>query len=151
MTSLKLPIFIVNNFYYVINRLNINRVTIYRAKCLGIGTLKVLPTIFFRYNSEKIPHSENEAKQNRYEFPSAGSIIKCLEDFEKIPSFYKSFSPFFSKSLHIHFKPSQNVSPILLLNGLVMVTNEGSIACKCFKKKEMQESIRSNIAYFVHI
>ena len=42
--------------------------------------------------------------------------------------------PFFSKSLHIHFNPSQNVSPFLLLNGLVMVTNEGSIACKCFKE-----------------
>ena len=36
----------------------------------------------------------------------------------------KSFSPFFSKSLHIHFNPSQNVSPILLLKGLLMVTNE---------------------------
>ena len=42
--------------------------------------------------------------------------------------------PFFSKSLHIHFNPSQNVSPFLLLNGLVMVTNEASIACKCFKE-----------------
>ena len=48
--------------------------------------------------------------------------------------FNKSFRPFFSKSLHINFNPSQNVSPILLLNGLLMLTNEGSIACKCFKK-----------------
>ena len=31
--------------------------------------------------------------------------------------FYKSFCPFWSKGLHIHFSPSQNVSPILLLNG----------------------------------
>ena len=61
-------------------------------------------------------------------------MIKCLEDFEKMTDFYKSFCPFFSKSLHIHFNPSQNVSPILLLNGLVMVLNEGSIVCKCFKK-----------------
>ena len=84
----------------------------------------------------KIPDSENEAKQNRYEFPSTGSIIKCLEHFEKMTGFYKSFCPFFFflKTLHIHFNPSQNVSPILLLNGLVMTTNEGSIACKCFKK-----------------
>ena len=42
--------------------------------------------------------------------------------------FYRSVSPFFLKSLPIHFNPSQNVSPILLLNGLMMVTNEGSIA-----------------------
>ena len=48
--------------------------------------------------------------------------------------FYKTFCPFFSKSLPIHFKPSQNVSPISFLNGLMMVPNEGSIACKCFKK-----------------
>ena len=30
-----------------------------------------------------------------------------------------------------------------------MVTNEGSIACKCFKKKNVREY--SNIAYFAHI
>ena len=44
----------VDNFYYAINCLNINRVTIYRAKCLGIVTLKVLQTICFRCNSEEI-------------------------------------------------------------------------------------------------
>ena len=32
--SLNLSIFIVNNFYYVTNCLNINRITIYYAKCL---------------------------------------------------------------------------------------------------------------------
>ena len=58
----------------------------------------------------------------RYEFPSASSIIKCLRDFEKLTGFHEPFCPFFSKSLHIHFNPSQNVSPILVLNGVVMVT-----------------------------
>ena len=48
--------------------------------------------------------------------------------------FYKSFCPFFSKSLHIHFNPSQDVSSVSLLNGLVMVIDEGSIVCKYFKK-----------------
>ena len=38
--------------------------------------------------------------------------------------FYKSFSAFFPKVLNIHFNPSQNIFPILLLNGLVMVANE---------------------------
>ena len=39
----------------------------YRAKCLGIVTLKVLPASFPRYDSEEknnIPDSESEAKQN---------------------------------------------------------------------------------------
>ena len=31
-----------------------NRVTIYRAKRLGIVVLKVLPTTYFHYNSEEI-------------------------------------------------------------------------------------------------
>ena len=30
---------------------------------------------------------ENEAKQNWYEFPCAGSLIICLEDFEKMTGF----------------------------------------------------------------
>ena len=53
--------------------------------------------------------------------------------------FYKTFCPFFTKGLPIHFNPSQNVSPISLLNGLMMVPNEGSIACKCFKKGNVRE------------
>ena len=44
---------------------------------------------------------------------------------------------FISQSLRIHFNPSQNISIISLLDNLVMVTNEGSI--------------RSNLAYFVHV
>ena len=61
-------------------------------------------------------------------------MIKCLDNFEKMTVFYKLLCPFFSKSLHIYFNPSQDVSPVLLLNGLMMVANEGSTACKCFKK-----------------
>ena len=38
------------------------------------------------------------------------------------------FFLFILKSLHIHFNPSKNVSPFLLLNGLVMVTNEWLLA-----------------------
>ena len=132
--SLNLSIFIVNNFYYVINCL-INRFAIYRAKCLSIVTLKVLPTICFRYNSEDISSKFPipKIKLNRIDM-NASSIIKCSEDFEKMTGFHKSFCPFFWKRLHIHFNPSQNVSPILLLNGLVTVTNKGWIACKFFKK-----------------
>ena len=53
--------------------------------------------------------------------------------------FYKSFCSFFSKNVPIHFNPSHNISPISLLNGLMMVTNEGSIACNCFKKGCLRE------------
>ena len=49
--------------------------------------------------------------------------------------FYKSFCPFSSKNLHTHSNPSQNISPILILDGLVMVTNEWPVACKCVKNK----------------
>ena len=41
----------------------------------------------------------------------------------------KSFLPFILKSLYVHFNPLLNVSPILLLNGLVIVTKKESIAC----------------------
>ena len=40
-------------FYYVIIFLNINRVTIFRAKCFDIVTLKVLPTTCVYCNSAK--------------------------------------------------------------------------------------------------
>ena len=67
-----------NNFYYVINCLNINQVTICKAMCLGIVTLKVLPTTLFRYKSEEI--SSNfpipKIKLNRVEFPSARYVSK---------------------------------------------------------------------------
>ena len=35
-------------------------------------------------------------------------------------------------SLRIHLNSSQIVSPFLLLNGLVMVANEGTIVCQSF-------------------
>ena len=47
--------------------------------------------------------------------------------------FSKILFPCILKGLHIHFNLSQNVSRILLPSFLVMVTNEASIACKCFK------------------
>ena len=73
-----------------------------------------------KYSKLRISDSKNEAKQNQYEFPSANSIIKCLKDFETMTDI---FCPFFSESLHIHFNPPQNVYSMLLLNGLLMVTN----------------------------
>ena len=45
-----------------------NRVTIYKTKCIDIVTLQILPISCFRYNSEekkhKNPESESEAKKN---------------------------------------------------------------------------------------
>ena len=54
--------------------------------------------------------------------------------------FFKPSRPFFSKSLLININPSQNVSPIVMLNGLMMVKNIGFIACKCFKKGNVRKS-----------
>ena len=99
-------IFRVNNFCYVINwlifyyDLNINRFTIFRTKCLGIVTLRVLPTTCFRYNSEetssKFPIPK--MKLNRIEeFSCASSIIKCWENFEKMTAFYEFFDHFSRK------------------------------------------------------
>ena len=138
MTSLNLSLFVINNFYGVINCLNMNRVTICRAKCLDIKVpLKVLLTSCFCYNSKekknKISESKNKIKQSRYEFPCASSLTKCLKDLEKVTGFWKFICPFISKSLHIHFNPPQNASAFLFLNGLVIVTNKESISCKCFK------------------
>ena len=48
-------------------------------------------------------------------------------------SLEKSSCLFISESLRIHLNPSQNISLILLFDNLAMVSNEGSIDCKCFK------------------
>ena len=80
-------------------------------------------SIYHYWNKLKIPNYKNEAKQNPYEFLSASSIIKCLEDFDKITGFHEFFCPFFSKCLYIHFNSAENVFPILFLNDLVMDTN----------------------------
>ena len=59
-------------------------------------------------------------------FPCASSIMKYLNGFEKMTGFYKSFFVHFSQKIYtfnLH-NSSQNVSPILLFNGLMVVTNE---------------------------
>ena len=50
----------------------------------------------------------------------------------------KLFINIYLESLHIHLNPPQNVSPVLLLNGLVIVTHEKSIAWKCFTKGKVR-------------
>ena len=64
--------------------------------------------------------------------------------------FYNYFCLFISKSLHFHDNLLPNVSPILLFNGLVMVANEGSIPCKLFKTRNVEEySLYSHIFHFI--
>ena len=83
------------------------------SKMFDIVTLKLLPTSFsekIQGEKVKIWYSENEAKQNWYRLPTS-SIIKLLEDFKKkMAGFYRFFRPSISKSLHVYFNPSQNVS-----------------------------------------
>ena len=69
LTSLNLSIFIVNNFWCVINCLNINGVTIYRAKISWHSDFKSFTDKLFLDNSEEkskkqISNSENEAEEN---------------------------------------------------------------------------------------
>ena len=72
LTSLNLSIFIVSNVNCVMSSLNINRVTIYTAKCLGKVTLKVLLTICYRCNSEestKFPNLKIKLNKISADFP----------------------------------------------------------------------------------
>ena len=52
------------------------------------------------------------------------------------------------KSLHIHLNPSQTVSPLLFLNGLVMVTNED---ISNVSNKKRRRGINSNFICFANI
>ena len=70
-------------------------------------TDKLFP-LSLRWIRRKIPDYENEAKQNRYEFPSTSSVIKYLLHFEKVAGFHRSFCLFISKSLHFYANPSPN-------------------------------------------
>ena len=67
-----------------------------------------------------------------------------MRGFQETDRFQKTSCPSISKSLYIHFIPSQNSSPIFLLSGLVMVTNEGSMDCKCFRKSPYSVRIQEN-------
>ena len=72
--------------------LNMNGVMICREKYISIVTLKVLLTSCFHYNSEEksikllIPKMKLNIV-NKYEFPYASCIIKCLEGFEGMTNF----------------------------------------------------------------
>ena len=70
--------------------LNVNRVTIYRAKYLAIVTLKVLPTTCFRFNLDEAQNSWFQ-KWNQAEsiwlLQCKFYIIKCLDGFEKMTGF----------------------------------------------------------------
>ena len=114
LRSLNLSISRVNMPYCIINGLNINRVTIYRAKCLGTVTLRVLLTSRFRSNSEKKSTHSVLWRLSETESVRVSQYKVCNKAFrgfrENDHFFNKSFSPFISKKLHINFNPSQNVS-----------------------------------------
>ena len=63
----------------------------------------------------------------------------------------KSFCRSISNCLHIHLNTSQNVSPTLLLHGMVMVSNEESIDClQMFRIRKCKE-IFALISHFPYI
>lgn len=87
LTSLNLSIFIINNFYCVISCLNMNRVTTCRVKYLDI----ILPTSFFRHNSEekstKFLNLKMTLNKIGTSFPSTSPLTKCFGNFEKMDTF----------------------------------------------------------------
>ena len=68
-----------------------NHVTICRAKCLDIVTLKLLPTSCFRYNSEekstKFLNPKMKLNKIDIHFPVRSSLTKYLENFEEMIGF----------------------------------------------------------------
>ena len=118
------------------NCLNINRNTIYRAKCLGIVTLKVLPTSCSHYNSEektlKFPISK--MKLNRINASSLVQVFnKMFGGFLENDRFLKIFLPIYLEKFTHSFQSSTKCLPPL--NGFAMVTDERSITFKCFKER----------------
>ena len=107
-------------------------------------------SLSFRWIQHKIPDSENEAKQNRYEFPRTSSIIKYLVDSEKMAGFYSSFCLFISKVYT--FMPILYQMYLLSYCSMVWwwLQMKGSVACKRFKKRNIGEfSLYSRIFYFI--
>ena len=86
-----LSVFKVNNPDCIVNCLNINRVTIRRAKCLAKVTLKVLLASLFSYNSDekgaKFPTPKNRVDPVSLCRARASSITKCLQGFQKMTCF----------------------------------------------------------------
>ena len=105
---------------------------IYRAKCLGIATLKYLLASCAHYHLDEYSTKFQILKMKL----SRIDITKYLVDFEKMAGFYRPFCLFISKSIHFLANPSLNVSSILLFNDLVMVTNEGVYCLQTFQKKK---------------
>ena len=104
-----------NMYYYC---LNLNRVTIYRAKCHDSDfksfTNKFFP-LWLGGKKCNTLDSENEDKQNWTFLCKFRN--KMFKRFREDGKFLKSFYSYISKHLHIHFNPSQNLSPFILLNG----------------------------------
>ena len=135
LTSLNLSIIIVNNFYCVMHCLNMNCVTICSAKCLDIVTFKNLPTSCFRYNSEeestKSPNSKMKLNQKLIRVSLRKFLNRMFTEFRENDRFLMIFLFIYLEKLTHLFQSFTN--SLLLLNALVMLTNAGSIACKCFK------------------
>ena len=86
-----LSVFKINNFDCIVNCLNINRLTIRRAKCLAKVTLKVLLTSLFSYNSDekgtKFPTPKNRVDPVSLCRACASSITKGLQGFQQMTCF----------------------------------------------------------------
>ena len=104
---------------------------------IDIVTLKALPTSCFRYKSEekstKFPNPKKKLKKTDTSCP----LQVNDKNVQRIP---RKLQVFINLLAHLSRKVFKFISILhklfffnSLLNSLVIVTNEGSIACKCFK------------------
>lgn len=83
---------------------------------------------------KKHKKSDPEIKLNRINTSFLVPVYnKIFREHGRVVAFLKIFLFIYLVSLSVHINPSQNVSPILLLNYLAIGTNKGSIACKYFR------------------
>ena len=125
----------------VINCPNMNCVTTCKVKYFCLVTLKVLPTNCSRYNSEeKGPKfSIPKTKQNRINASfSVKFFFKAFGGSRKNDKFLKIFLSIYLETFTHSFQSFTKCFTLLLLDGLLIFTNKGSIACKCFRNTKQQ-------------
>ena len=130
-----------------------NHNTIFRAKRLGIVTLK--------FWDQVVPVITRTRKARNFRFYkwklsriNASFLVQVksnsLEEFEKMTGSRKSYCPFISKSLHIHFNPSQNVSPSYCLMVWSWLQMKGQLLANV-SNKETEGGIHSYLAWILDI
>ena len=118
-----------------------NCVTTCRAKYFCIVTLKALPTSCSRYNSEekgpKFPIPKTKRNRINASF-SVKFFLKTFGGSRENDRFLKIFLSIYLETFTHSFQSFTKYFSLLLLNGLLIVTNKGSIDWKYFRDTKQQ-------------